>query len=166
MRTFLTLLFAAVLLPLALQGQREKFTLDEIEIIEKKWPDVTRTKSGLRTQLLSPGLGGTPKSGDEVSVIYRGTLFDGTVFDQSKDANTPFTFRLDRQQVIPGWDEGLKLMRVGERRLFIVPAELAYGSRGRPPSILSSAPLVFEVKLLSIKPFDVPKTESSAPEKK
>lgn len=149
----LLLLFLA---PLALCAQREKFTLDQLEYIEQKWPSVARTQTGIRTQILSPGLGNTPKPGDEVAVLYKGTLLDGTLFDENKDAANPFKFRISRGEVINGWNEILQLMRPGERRLAIIPAELAYGSRGRPPNIPRNAPLVFEIHLLSAKPFVLP----------
>jgi len=145
-----------LLAPAVLHAQREKFTIDELEHIEQKWPAATRTQSGIRTQVLSPGLGNTPGPGDEVSVLYKGTLFDGALFDETKDAQAPFKFRINRHEVIAGWDEILQLMRPGERRLAIIPAELAYGSRGRPPNIPRNAPLIFEIQLLSIKPLVLP----------
>ncbi|MDR1789497.1 MAG: FKBP-type peptidyl-prolyl cis-trans isomerase [Opitutaceae bacterium] len=141
-----------LLVPAALAAQREKFALDEVEIIEQKWPGIPRTQTGIRTRVLSPGLGNTPNPGDEVAVLYKGTLLDGTPFDESKDPQNPFRFRVSRREVIAGWDEILQLMRPGERRLAIIPAELAYGSRGRPPGIPRNAPLVFEIRLLSVRP--------------
>jgi FKBP-type peptidyl-prolyl cis-trans isomerase len=152
MTKHITLLLIA-LLPLALHAQREKFTMDELEYIEQKWTAVTRTQTGIRTQMLSPGLGGTPKPNDEVAVLYKGALLDGTLFDQAQDPKAPFKFRIGRKEVIPGWDEVLQHMRPGERRLANIPAELAYGFRGRPPGIPRNAPLVFEIHLLSIQPY-------------
>lgn len=153
---FLRLPFWVLLLiaPLALHAQREKFPMEDLEIIAKQWPEVQRTQTGLRTLVLSPGTGASPKSGDSVAVRYKGSLLvGGKVFDQNLGANRePFVFHVGRHEVIEGWDEGLQLMKVGEKRLLIIPSELAYGARGRPPVIPRSASLVFEVELIEIKP--------------
>ena len=129
---FLLLPFWVLLLvaPLALHAQREKIPMEDLEIITKQWPDVQRTPTGLRTLVLSPGTGAMPKAGDSVVVRYRGALINGKVFDQNLNRD-PFTFRVGRHEVIEGWDEGLQLMKVGEKRLFVIPSELAYGARGR-----------------------------------
>ena len=87
-----------------------------------------------------------------VAVLYTGKLLDGTVFDQAQDAAKPFTVRVGRGQVIEGWEEGLQLLRAGERRLLIVPYELGYGTRGSPPKIPRRATLIFEVELIAINP--------------
>ncbi|MFA6287487.1 MAG: FKBP-type peptidyl-prolyl cis-trans isomerase [Opitutaceae bacterium] len=137
--------------PLALHAQREKFPMEDLEIITKQWPDVQRTSTGLRTLVLSPGTGAMPKPGDSVVVRYKGSLLNGRVFDQNLN-RAPFTFRVGRHEVIEGWDEGLQLMKVGEKRLLVIPSELAYGARGQPPVIPRNATLVFEVELLEIKP--------------
>jgi len=147
-------LFPWVLLlvvPLALHAQREKIPMEDLEIITKQWPDAQRTPTGLRTLVLSPGEGAMPKPGDHVVVRYKGSLLDGRVFDQNLNRD-PFTFRVGRHEVIEGWDEGLQLMKVGEKRLLIIPSELAYGARGHPPVIPRNATLVFEVELIAIKP--------------
>ena len=86
-----------------------------------------------------------------MSVLYKGQFLDGTVFDETKDASKPFTFRVGRGIVIEGWEQGLQLMRPGEKRILIVPFELGYGTRGDPPKIPKRAPLVFEVELVEIK---------------
>jgi FKBP-type peptidyl-prolyl cis-trans isomerase len=137
--------------PFALHAQREKFPMEDLELITKQWPALERTATGLRTLVLSPGTGATPKVGDNVVVRYKGAFLDGKVFDQNLNRD-PFTFHVGRREVIEGWDEGLQLMKVGEKRLLVVPSELAYGARGRPPNIPRSATLVFEVELLEIKP--------------
>ena len=142
------LLFIA---PLVLHAQREKFPMEDLVIIEKQWPEAQRTATSLRTLVLQPGTGAMPKPGDNVAVRYKGVLLDGRVFDQNLNRE-PLVLRVGRHEVIDGWDEGLQLMRVGEKRLLIIPFELGYGTRGRPPVIPRSATLVFEVELIEIKP--------------
>uniref|UniRef100_A0A6N2LE19 peptidylprolyl isomerase n=1 Tax=Salix viminalis TaxID=40686 RepID=A0A6N2LE19_SALVM len=105
---------------------------------------------GLKKKLLQAGEGwDTPDNGDEVEVHYTGTLLDGTQFDSSRDRGTPFKFTLGQGQVIKGWDLGIKTMKKGENALFTIPAELAYGSSGSPPTIPPNATLQFDVELLS-----------------
>ncbi|KAI3772846.1 hypothetical protein L6452_04040 [Arctium lappa] len=107
-------------------------------------------KQGLKKKLLKEGEGWeTPENGDEVEVHYTGTLLDGTRFDSSRDRGTPFKFTLGQGQVIKGWDHGIKTMKKGENALFTIPAELAYGESGSPPTIPSNATLQFDVQLLS-----------------
>lgn len=147
-RTFLLTLL--VLTPVVAQAQREKLPFEEVEIVEKNWPTAKRTSTSLRTVLVKPGTGETAKPGDVVDVVYTGKLLNGTVFDQALDPAKPFSFRLGRGQVIEGWEEGIQLMTVGEKRILIVPFELAYGSRGQPPRIPRRATLVFDVEVIAI----------------
>nr|GME04619.1 Peptidyl-prolyl cis-trans isomerase FKBP65 [Ipomoea batatas] len=106
--------------------------------------------TGLKKKLLKEGEGWeTPGSGDEVEVHYVGTLLDGSQFDSSRDRGTPFKFKLGQGQVIKGWDEGIKTMKKGEKALFTIPPEMAYGESGSPPTIPPNATLQFEVELLS-----------------
>ncbi|KAL7588204.1 peptidyl-prolyl cis-trans isomerase FKBP62 [Lactuca sativa] len=105
---------------------------------------------GLKKKLLKEGESWeTPENGDEVEVHYTGTLLDGTQFDSSRDRGTPFKFTLGQGQVIKGWDQGIKTMKKGENALFTIPAELAYGASGSPPTIPPNATLQFDVQLLS-----------------
>ncbi|XP_024966315.1 peptidyl-prolyl cis-trans isomerase FKBP62-like isoform X2 [Cynara cardunculus var. scolymus] len=105
---------------------------------------------GLKKKLLKEGEGWeTPDNGDEVEVHYTGTLLDGTKFDSSRDRGTPFKFTLGQGQVIKGWDHGIKTMKKGENALFTIPAALAYGESGSPPTIPPNATLQFDVQLLS-----------------
>ena len=158
---FITLL-TIVLTPLALHAQREKLSPEDLAYVQKTWPDAKATSTGLRTFVMKPGSGDKPVAGDQVSVLYKGMLINGTVFDQTKDASQPFTFRVGRGMVIEGWEEGLQLMQTGEKRLFIVPFELAYGTRGDPPRIPRKATLVFEVELLKVvKPDPSTKIENT-----
>ncbi|PHT39431.1 Peptidyl-prolyl cis-trans isomerase FKBP65 [Capsicum baccatum] len=107
-------------------------------------------KNGIKKKLLKEGEGWEkPNKGDEVEVHYVGTLLDGTQFDSSRDRGTPFKFKLGEGQVITGWDEGIKTMKKGEKSLFTIPPEMAYGESGSPPTIPLNATLQFEVELLS-----------------
>ncbi len=109
------------------------------------------TSSGLGIIDISEGSGATPKAGQTIVVDYTGWLSDGTKFDSSVDRGTPFEFVLGAGQVIAGWDEGLATMKVGSKRRLIIPAGLAYGEQGRPPTIPANAELTFDVELLEIK---------------
>jgi FKBP-type peptidyl-prolyl cis-trans isomerase len=138
-------------MPMVVRAQREKLSPEDLEFVQKTWPNAKRTSTGLRYVVLAEGQGELAKPGDLVRVLYTGWLLDGTIFDKSLDPQKPLEFRLGRHNVIEGWDQGLQLMRPGEKRLFIIPYELAYGSRGQPPSIPPRATLVFEVNLLEVK---------------
>ncbi len=108
-----------------------------------------KTDSGLMYVTLQEGTGDVnPAPTDMVRVHYTGWLLDGTKFDSSVDRGQPASFPLNR--VIKGWTEGLGLMVVGQKCKFVIPWELAYGERGRPPRIPPRAPLVFDVELLGI----------------
>jgi len=96
------------------------------------------------------GTGAAVQNGDTVSVLYTGSLDDGTVFDaSSKHGNQPFSFTVGAQQVIQGWDLGLVGMKVGGKRELTIPSELGYGPQGNG-SIPPNATLHFTIQLLSI----------------
>jgi FKBP-type peptidyl-prolyl cis-trans isomerase len=86
-----------------------------------------------------------------VSVLYKGMLLDGTVFDQSPDEKHPLVMRLGRGNLIEGWEQALQKMHKGEKWLLIVPPEMAYGARGKPPTIKRNKTLVFEMELIDFK---------------
>ena len=107
--------------------------------------------SGLKYQDLKVGDGTIAESGMTASVHYTGWLTDGTKFDSSVDSGRPFSFRLGAGQVIRGWDEGVKGMRVGGKRKLTVPPDLGYGQAGTPGGpIPPNATLVFDVELISV----------------
>jgi FKBP-type peptidyl-prolyl cis-trans isomerase len=139
-----------LLLPHPLRAQRERLSPDDLDYVEKKWPDAKKTATDIRYVVQREGHGAPPKPGDIVHVHYVGTLLDGTLFDQNVGKDKPFTFRVGRGMVIEGWDQALQLMRPGEKRLVIIPAELAYGSVGLPPRIPRDAALVFVIELLGV----------------
>jgi FKBP-type peptidyl-prolyl cis-trans isomerase len=112
--------------------------------------DMKTTASGLKYQVLKQGTGTvSPKATDTVKVHYHGTLLDGTVFDSSVERGEPISFPLNG--VIPGWTEGLQLMKVGDKFKFEIPPNLAYGANSPSPKIPSNSTLVFEVELLAIE---------------
>jgi FKBP-type peptidyl-prolyl cis-trans isomerase FkpA len=99
---------------------------------------------------LTVGTGTEAQNGDTVSVLYSGSLDDGTVFDaSSKHGNQPFSFTLGAGQVIQGWDLGVAGMKVGGKRELVIPSDLGYGSQGMGP-IPPNATLHFTVDLLSV----------------
>jgi len=111
-------------------------------------PDVQVTDSGLQYKVLAEGDGPTPTASNRVSVHYRGTLLDGTVFDSSHRRGQSAIFVVSN--LIAGWSEALQLMKVGSKWELYIPPELAYGERGSGPMIGPQATLIFEVELLDI----------------
>jgi len=143
-------LILALLAAGPLRAQREKLSWDDRVYVEKTWPKAIKTSTGLRYVILKPGTGDdTPRPGDMVTVLFQGRLLDGKVFNEAMDPAHPFTTRIGRDQLIEGWEESLKRMKRGEKRLIIVPYELAYGTRGDPPRVPRRATLVFEIELVS-----------------
>jgi FKBP-type peptidyl-prolyl cis-trans isomerase len=112
---------------------------------------MTKAPSGLWYTDVAVGQGAEAREGSTVSVHYTGWLPDGTKFDSSRDRGEPFAFTLGAGQVISGWDEGVKGMKVGGRRKLVLPPQLAYGEGGAPPAIPPGATLVFDVEVLDVK---------------
>ena len=130
------------------QKAMEQEAVDRAQYIAKNYPDAKPTSSGLYYIQTKKGRGKNPKPGDKVKVNYTGKFLDGTVFDSSIDRGKPFEFTIGKQQVIPGWDEGISMMRKGGKAVLIIPSNLAYGQgRGRIPPYST---LVFDVELVDI----------------
>ena len=110
---------------------------------------VTVTASGLQYRVITEGAGDAPKATDTVKVHYEGRLISGDVFDSSIARGEPGSFPLNG--VIPGWSEGVQLMKVGSKFEFTIPSALAYGPSGTGP-IPPNSVLVFDVELLEINP--------------
>ncbi len=128
--------------------------------VTKMTVDTITTASGLRYFITQKGTGVQAKKGDNVLVHYTGKLMNDTVFDSSYKRNQPFKFKLGQGMVIKGWDEGIALLKVGDKATFIIPANLAYGPRANG-NIPANSTLKFDVELMEvkepiiIKPFDV-----------
>ena len=110
----------------------------------------TTTPSGLQYWDIKVGAGVEAVNGKTVQVHYTGWLTDGKKFDSSVDRREPFSFTLGAQQVIRGWDEGVKGMKVGGKRQLKIPPALGYGSRGAGGVIPPNATLIFDVELLGV----------------
>ena len=113
--------------------------------------NATPTASGLYYVMTSEGNGEMPAKGDNVKVHYTGKLLDGTVFDSSIERGEPIDFPLGMGYVIPGWDEGIMLMSVGEKGVLYIPYYLAYGPNGAAPVIPPFANLIFDVELIEVQ---------------
>lgn len=111
----------------------------------------TKTASGLYYIIQQAGTGVQPKAGQNVSVHYTGTLVDGSKFDSSYDRGQPIAFPIGQGRVIPGWDEGIALMKIGEKRRLIIPPHLGYGERGAGGVIPPNAWLIFDTELISVE---------------
>ena len=111
--------------------------------------DYTTTETGLQYKITEQGKGEQANKGEKVKVHYTGKLENGEVFDSSIDRGKPFEFELGAGRVIKGWDEGIALLKVGDKATFIIPPELGYGERnlGKIPA---NSTLIFDVELLEI----------------
>ncbi len=137
------------------EGSREKRLAEEKAKqhaeLDKLAAGFKSTDSGLRYQVIQEGNGVKAEKGKTVSVHYKGQLADGTVFDSSYKRNQPIDFPLGMGQVISGWDEGISLLKVGDKARFVIPSNLAYGSAGAGGVIPPDATLVFDVELMDVK---------------
>jgi peptidyl-prolyl cis-trans isomerase A (cyclophilin A) len=135
------------------EGSREK-RIAEAKAAQKAALDEVaagydETPSGLRYKILQTSTGKNPAKGAKVSVHYKGQLLDGTVFDSSYKRKQPIDFSVGVGQVIKGWDEGIMLLKVGEKARLVIPSDLAYGASGAGGVIPPHATLIFDVELVS-----------------
>ncbi len=121
------------------------------ETMEKLAAGFDKTESGLRFKMIQKGSGKQAENGKTVSVHYEGSLENGKVFDSSYPRKKPIEFRLGQGQVIEGWDEGIALLKVGDKARFVIPSYLAYGTSGAGGVIPPNATLVFDVELMDVK---------------
>ena len=119
--------------------------------MEKLAAGFEKTNSGLRYKIIQKGNGIQAQKGKTVSVHYEGALVNGQVFDSSYKRKQPIDFVLGIGQVIPGWDEGISLLKVGDKARFVIPSHLAYGSTGAGGVIPPNATLIFDVELMNVK---------------
>ncbi|MBL4653864.1 MAG: FKBP-type peptidyl-prolyl cis-trans isomerase [Flavobacteriales bacterium] len=112
--------------------------------------DSVVTATGLKYWKMNETEGTSPEKGQMVFVHYSGFLLDGKKFDSSWDRMKPFNFNVGMGRVIKGWDEGIMLLKVGEKARFEIPANLAYGAAGAGGAIPPNATLIFDVELLKI----------------
>jgi FKBP-type peptidyl-prolyl cis-trans isomerase len=119
--------------------------------LEKLAAGFEKTESGLRYKKINSGSGTKAEKGKMVSVHYEGSLPNGQVFDSSYSRKQPIDFQLGVGQVIPGWDEGIALLQVGDKARFVIPSHLAYGSQGAGGVIPPDATLIFDVELMNVE---------------
>jgi FKBP-type peptidyl-prolyl cis-trans isomerase len=124
---------------------------EEKQAAMKRAVELSAAVTSLGIEDVKMGVGPEATPGRRVTVHYTGTLMDGTKFESSKDHNQPYAFVLGRGEVIAGWDEGVKGMKVGGVRRLTVPARMAYGSHSRGDVIPPNAALKFDVELLGVE---------------
>jgi len=135
------------------EGSRAKREEEEkkkqAELLDSVAAGYEETPSGLRYKILQEGNGKQATKGANVSVHYKGQLLDGTVFDSSYKRKEPIDFPVGVGQVIAGWDEGILLLKVGDKARFVIPSNLGYGERGAGGVIPPNATLIFDVELMN-----------------
>lgn len=134
------------------KAEREKAAKEKAEKeLEEIATGFDKTESGLRYKIIQEGNGPKAEAGKTVFVHYKGMFPDGGVFDSSYKRNEPIDFPLGQGNVIPGWDEGIALLKVGDKARFVIPPHLGYGARGAGGVIPPNATLMFDVELMDIK---------------
>ncbi len=136
------------------EGEREKREAEKRAkaeaALEKLAAGFEKTTSGLRYKIIQKGNGAKAEKGKTVAVHYEGSLDTGKVFDSSYSRRQPIEFPLGVGKVIPGWDEGISLLQVGDKARLVIPSHLGYGSRGAGEAIPPDAILLFDVELISV----------------
>lgn len=127
----------------------------------KKMAGVVSLPSGLQYKIIKAGTGIKPTDSDNVTCRYRGTLIDGTEFDNSERLGFPLTFNV-KDSVVRGWSEALKLMPAGSKWQIVVPPELAYGEKGAGRDIGPNATLLYEIELIAVNAAPAPLTIKDA----
>jgi len=144
-KTVLSMVFVGLLAACSKGDPEQNKKAGEAFLAENaKKEGVLMTASGLQYQVLTPGTGRQPSATDSVTVNYKGSLIDGKEFDSGQEISFPLN------GVIPGWTEGLQLMKEGAKYRFFIPSSLAYGEAGAARVIPPNAALVFEVDLLKV----------------
>lgn len=151
---FSVAVLAAALIAAPVMAQDAKPT-PAPDAAEKGESKMHKTPSGLQFEDIKEGTGASPKPGQICVMNYTGWLWEngakGKKFDSSLDRGTPFEFPIGQGRVIKGWDEGVASMKVGGKRVLLIPPQLAYGARGAGGVIPPNATLIFEVELLGVK---------------
>lgn len=144
-------------------GSTLVFDVELVDVVKRVLPkpfevsgkEVKKTDSGLQYIVVEKGKGGLkPIDGKTVVVHYTGYLTDGSVFDSSVERAQPIQFPIGEGRVIPGWEEGIRFMEIGDKYRFIIPPSLAYGENGYPPVIPPNATITFDVELILV--YDTP----------
>lgn len=133
------------------QARIEKMQKEQEDALKKVTEGFDKTASGLHYKITQKGDGAKAEKGKTVSVHYKGMLIDGTEFDSSYKRNEPIEFTVGVGQVIPGWDEGIGLLQVGDKAQLVIPHHLAYGEKGAGGVIPPCATLIFDVALKGVK---------------
>lgn len=159
-------LFVLLLIPVTKPDILGQFNNNPMSSNTSPTPSVAPvpTITELSAQRLRVGSGSAAvAAGDTVTVHYKGAFADGRIFDNSYERGQPFTVVIGAQRVIPGFEQGVVGMLLGEIRRLFIPANLAYGPAGQPPQIPPNTPLIFDVELLNISAASTPTPEAPSP---